>query len=274
MKRKILLISTIISIMLLNTVYATTQIPEESTEIVETFVEEQALEVPEASQTEAQTNIETEPPSETSQEYPIITLNFDVEFLFDAEDFPIYMIQVKIPTGLEDRDGGEYVEYINILKKDNFTTSKNITVYSEGLTLTANVDGDNAFLYNIDFDGYEDIKIGNEIVRNTTEINNITNGAIYNVHLIVSENENAIIKDPNDINETDPFIEDVISGEYGESRAAEIESSLAEETQPSVEPVEENNTISVVVITVVIVLIILIAAGIIYIKRLQKDDDE
>lgn len=289
MKRKILLLGMLLNLFSF-TSFASAPItvvePEsEALETIEETVDQDMQSMPQENvegeslettneivETESMENL-----TETESEYPVVTLNFDVEFTFDTEEEPIYLIQVQIPNGLSGGDGEEYYEIINLLYDNNFISSYQMTCYYDGIQLNANIDGDNAYLYNVEFEGLEPATIFGDTIRNSGYISNPQNGNVYNIHLIVSQNDDATIKSPDDLpyNETDSFYDSVISGEYGESRAAEIESSIAEENPTeTVEPVEEENSVSIIVIVIIVAIIILIVAGILYIRRLQKDDDD
>ena len=209
MKRKIILLFTLLNAFSF-TSFASTQttiiesenVQEETindTNIQETTTSDTNIQETIISEEQQETSIsETlETVNETESEYPLVTLNFDVEFTFDTETEPVYLIQVSIPNGLSGGDGEEYYEIINLSSQSNFTDTYEMNCYYNAIQLNASVDGDNAYLYNISFEGLPQAPFFGDIVRNSGYIENPQNGDVYNLHLIVSQNKDAKIKSPN-----------------------------------------------------------------------------
>lgn len=222
--------------------------------------------------------LEGEPEEDDTNNETIITLNFNVRFDFDIKEKPVFLVQVDIPLGLENSEGEESHELINLTDRENFFKSYTMNIYSDLIEMIGHVDGDNAMLYNIEFENIEKNDFfGNEI-RNSGVIKNVSNGQAYDVTLIVTENPDAKIKDANDVTLSDGY-KKIVSGEYGESRAVELESS--ETHEPELEINLENpddpakahrNLIPIFIIGIGIILIS--AGGYIFIKKIREEDDE
>ena len=94
----------------------------------------------------------------------------------------------------------------------------------------------------------------------------------------MAENPDAKIKDANDITISDGY-KKIVSGEYGESRAAELETSKVSEEESEINPENpekpvkaRRNLIPILIIGIGIILIA--AGGCFFIKKIREDDEE
>lgn len=285
MKRiKYVLLLCIMSIFMVMNVYADPDVLDQTEEISieETSAEENPFFEDE---TEGTNELDMDSEEETGEEEyeeetdtldeTIVTLNFNVNFDFDTEEIPVYLVQVDIPLGLVNAEGSESHELINLLSSEGFTKTYMMNIYSDMIEMVAHVDGDNALLYNISFDGIDRNVLFGQEIRNSGIIRDVQNGQTYNVTLTVSENPDAKYKNANDVSEIPDSYKRIVSGEYGESRAAEIESAEAtEETEEPIVPIEEDNGNGIVIIIIVVLVLMGIAAAVLYIRKLRSDDDD
>lgn len=195
-----------------------------------------------------------------------ITINVKAEFEgFDVMESDIYTVDIEID--------GEYryireeeisTDYGNItLTRDNdFTDSITIDCIDNEVYLIGSIPSDITNIYRLHFNDEDSpfkVLTPNQTQYDLTLYINILDGAITDTNLAPTLSEDD---------------KKYMNGEYGESLRAELEESLGiNETEP--ESAEEENTNAVFISVVVIVLIfILIIVGILYIRRLQKDDDD
>lgn len=207
----------------------------------------------------------------------IVTINFNVQFDFDTKENPVFLVQVDIPLGLENAEGEESHELINLTDRENFSKSYTMNIYSDLIEMIGHVNGDNAMLYNIEFENIEKNNFFGDEIRNSGVIKNVTNGQTYDVTLIITENPNAKIKSPNDVVISEDY-KRIVSGEYGESRAAELEEAESKEEKPGVElddpeKLEENHKNFLLIVIGGIGITLIVFGAYLFVKKIREDEE-
>lgn len=282
--------------------------PEENAKQLENNVNEDNSEIPQespdVSESSQLSNVENPLVDDNIQNMTPknVTLNFTAEFDFDFDEKNVYAVDVQIPTGYEEPDGDPEsntaeTAVISLFRYNDFVASRELTIYDSDIHMSARVDNDIAFLYNVAFDGYEQDVLFGDTIRNSAVIGSISDGDVYNIHLKISENDEAKYKDKYS---APKFSEDLLrinSGEYGESRAAEIEATAQETQEEPTESVEETTTEVETIpdetllepapeqkinplmkIMPIVIAVLLIGLGsvsaVFWIRKLREDDDD
>lgn len=200
-----------------------------------------------------------------------VTINVQTEFTFDTAEDPVYAVQLLVPNGLSDSDGQEDYEVVVLSKDDNFSGTYTFPIYYDDLQITAEVVGDTAYLYNILLEGFEEASFMGSKIRNSGIVYGVKNGNTYDLKLVISQNEDAVVKDANTAPTISDFYKKVSNGKFGESRSEEIENPENEVSDDTMSSFQIASIIFVVVLGVLVVIGVIV---LIFVKiRREQDED-